>query len=193
MIYGYARVSSAGQATDGNSLVVQERELRGAGATVIYKDAFTGTKGSRPELDKLLSVLQEGDTLVATKLDRIARSVRVGYDLVESLLKRGVRVYIMNMGVMDNTPSGKLTRNIFLSFAEYERDMIEERTREGKRIKRETDPNYREGRKRVPFDREKMLELKPVVERGEMTVSEACRLVGISRSKWYREVNNVCQ
>lgn len=193
MIYGYARVSSAGQATDGNSLVVQERELRGAGAAVIYKDAFTGTKGSRPELDKLLSVLQEGDTLVATKLDRIARSVRVGYDLVEGLLKRGVRVYIMNMGVMDNTPSGKLTRNIFLSFAEYERDMIEERTREGKRIKRETDPNYREGRKRVPFDREKMLELKPVVERGEMTVSEACRLVGISRSKWYREVNNVCQ
>lgn len=74
MIYGYARVSTKGQAKDGNSLEAQENALRSAGATKIYSDAFTGTKSHRPELDKLMAVMQYGDTLVVTKLDRIARS-----------------------------------------------------------------------------------------------------------------------
>ena len=74
MIYGYARVATKGQAKDGNSLEAQENSLRSAGATVIYADAFTGTKTHRPELDKLMVLLQAGDTLVVTKLDRIARS-----------------------------------------------------------------------------------------------------------------------
>lgn len=83
MVYGYARVSTRGQAKDGNSLEAQENALRSAGATKIYADAFTGTRTKRPELDKLMSVLQSGDTLIVTKLDRIARSATQGIELIE--------------------------------------------------------------------------------------------------------------
>ncbi len=85
MIYGYARVSTKGQAKDGNSLEAQEAALKEAGATEVYADAFTGTKAHRPELDKLMEVMQAGDTLKVTKLDRIARSATQGIELVQSL------------------------------------------------------------------------------------------------------------
>lgn len=145
MIYGYARVSTKGQAKDGNSLEAQEIALRSAGAIEIYADAFTGTKANRPELDKLLTVMQSGDTMVVTKLDRIARSATQGIALIQSLLDRGIVVHVLNMGLMDNTPTGKLIRNIMLAFAEFERDMIVERTQEGKAIAKQN-PDFKEGR-----------------------------------------------
>ncbi|MBR2155996.1 MAG: recombinase family protein, partial [Clostridia bacterium] len=89
MIYGYARVSTKGQARDGNSLEVQESALRAEGATEIYVDSFTGTKVERPELDKLLSKLQSGDTLMVTKLDRFARTAAAGSQLIEGLISKG--------------------------------------------------------------------------------------------------------
>lgn len=145
MIYGYARVSTKGQAKDGNSLEVQENALKAAGATEIYADAFTGTKSHRPELDKLLAVMQSGDTVKVTKLDRIARSATQGIELIQSLLDKGITVHVLNMGVMDNSPTGRLVRNVMLSFAEFERDMIVERTAEGKAIARQRS-DFREGR-----------------------------------------------
>lgn len=145
MIYGYARVSTKGQAKDGNSLEAQEIALRAAGATKIYADAFTGTKAHRPELDKLMKVMQSGDTMVVTKLDRIARSATQGIEMIQGLLDKGVTVHVLNMGLMDNTPTGKLIRNIMLAFAEFERDMIVERTSEGKAIAKQS-PDFREGR-----------------------------------------------
>ena len=145
MIYGYARVSTRGQAKDGNSLEAQDIALRSAGATQIYVDAFTGTKAHRPELDKLISVMQSGDTMIVTKLDRIARSATQGIELIQLLLDRGITVHVLNMGLMDNTPTGKLIRNIMLAFAEFERDMIIERTQEGKAIAKQN-PDFREGR-----------------------------------------------
>ena len=111
MIYGYARVSTKGQAKDGNSLEAQERILREHGAEVIYKDSFTGTKKHRPELDKLLSVIKEGDTLVVVKLDRIARSTIQGCELMNELFAKGVAVNVLNMGMMDNSTTGKLIRS----------------------------------------------------------------------------------
>ena len=145
IIYGYARVSTKGQAKDGNSLEAQENALRSAGAIEIYSDAFTGTKSHRPELDKLMAVMRSGDTLVVTKLDRIARSATQGIELIQSLLDKGVVVHVLNMGLMDNTPTGKLIRNIMLAFAEFERDMIVERTQEDKAIAKQN-PEFREGR-----------------------------------------------
>lgn len=145
MVYGYARVSTAGQAKDGNSLEAQERLLKENGASVIYADAFTGTKAHRPELDRLLCELKEGDKLVVTKLDRIARSTTQGIDLIQSLLNRGIVVHVLNMGLLDNTATGRLIRNIMLAFAEFERDMIVERTQEGKAIAKQK-PGFREGR-----------------------------------------------
>ena len=134
MVYGYARVSTKGQAKDGNSLEGQEKALRDAGATIIFKDSFTGTKASRPEFDKLLQVLESGDKLIVTKLDRFARSASQGTEVIERLLQKGVIVHILNMGLIDCTPTGKLIRNVMFAFAEFERDMIVERTQEGKAI-----------------------------------------------------------
>ena len=145
MIYGYARVSTKGQAKDGNSLEAQERALKDSGACDIYVDAFTCTKTDRPEFDKLMDKIQKGDTLIVTKLDRFARSMTQGSELVSDLIEKGIRVYILNIGVMDNTPSSKLIRNIFFAFAEFERDMIIERTMEGKAIAKQN-PDFREGR-----------------------------------------------
>lgn len=134
MIYGYARVSTRGQATEGNSLEAQERILKEHGAERIYKDSFSGTSIHRPELEKLLKDVKTGDTIVVTKLDRIARSLSQGNDLITSLINKGITVNILNLGKLDNTPASKLVRGIFLAFAEFERDMIVERTQEGRRI-----------------------------------------------------------
>lgn len=145
MIYGYGRVSTKGQAKDGNSLEAQERVLREHGAEVIYMDSFTGTKIARPEFNKLLKVLNAGDTLVVTKLDRFARSVSQASDLITELIDKGIRVDVCNLGILDNSSMSTLMRNILLSFAQFERDMIVERTQEGKQIAKQN-PNFREGR-----------------------------------------------
>lgn len=145
MVYGYARVSTKGQAKDGNSLEAQEKCLKEAGAVKIYKDVFTGSKTDRPEFDKLMHDLVEGDMLIVTKLDRFARSMLQGSELVAELIRNGITVHILNIGIMDNKPASKLIRNIFFAFAEFERDMIIERTQEGKRIAKQR-AGYKEGR-----------------------------------------------
>lgn len=145
MIYGYARVSTKGQARDGSSLESQEQALRDAGATVILKDAFTGTKANRPAFNELMGKLQEGDTLTVTKLDRFARNAEDAIRIIKELVNRGVVVNILNMGTADNTPMGKLMVTILSGFAEFERDMIVERTQEGKAIAKQN-PDFREGR-----------------------------------------------
>lgn len=148
MVYGYCRVSTKGQAKDGNSIEAQEAAVREAGAEEIYADAFTGTKKHRPQLDKLLKVIQNGDKVVVTKLDRIARSATQGIALIDMMLDKGVTVHILNMGIMDNTPTGRLIRTIMLAFAEFERDMIVERTQEGKAIAKQKE-DFKEGRPRI--------------------------------------------
>ena len=95
MIYGYARVSTRGQARDGNSLEYQEQKLKEVGVSTIFIDTYTGTTTDRPELEKLMSEISSGDTLVVTKLDRIARSVVQGAELIDKLGNVGVRRCIM--------------------------------------------------------------------------------------------------
>jgi len=187
MIYGYARVSTLGQKNDGNSLEEQENRLRENGATKIYVDAFTGTKVDRPQFQELLQAVQSGDTIVATKLDRVSRSASQGIALVDELLAKGVTLHILNMGVMNNTPTGKLIRNIMFSFAEFERDMIVERTSEGKAIARQQD-GYKEGRKEILIDNDLFEKCRKKQKDGTMTVNECCEQLGISRSTWYDRV-----
>lgn len=145
MIYGYARVSTKGQAKDGNSLEAQEKQLKENGAEKIYVESFTGTKLERPELDKLLNQIQDGDTLIVTKLDRFARSVSQASNLIATLVDKNVKVNVLNLGILDNSSVSILMRNILLSFAQFERDMIVERTQEGKAIARQRE-DFREGR-----------------------------------------------
>ena len=184
MIYGYARVSTIGQKNDGNSLEEQERKLWENGARELYVDAFTGTKVERPEFQKLLNVVERGDTIIATKLDRVSRSAAQGIALVDELLAKGVTLHILNMGIMNNTPTGKLIRNIMFSFAEFERDMIVERTSEGKAVARQRE-GYREGRKPVEVDPQAFKKCRELQKRGSMNVEGCCTALGISRSTWY--------
>ena len=178
MIYGYARVSTKGQARDGNSLDAQESALRAAGAERVYADAFTGTTTDRPELQELLAVLQEGDTLIVTKLDRIARSASAGFEMIETLIAQGVTVRILNMGVMDNTATGRLIRHIMLSFAEFERENILSRCQEGRDAARRK-TGYHEGRpqKYRKAQRDHVLELLR-----DHSYSQTARITGMSRS-----------
>lgn len=182
MIYGYERVSTKGQAKEGNSLEAQEKALKDAGATVIFSDTFTGTKNSRPELDKLLKKIESGDKLIVTKLDRIARSVSQGTEIIESLLQKGVIVHVLNMGLMDNSSTGRLIRNIMLSFAEFERDMIVERTQEGKAIAK-LNPDFREGRPRK-FSRKQMEHAMELLQKN--SYKQVAELTGISESTLQR-------
>lgn len=183
MIYGYKRVSTTGQAKDGNSLQDQENKLRENGATEIYCDAFTGTKTDRPELNKLVAKVKSGDTIVVTKIDRLGRSLSQTSELITKLLDKGVTINILNLGILSNDSVNTLLRNVLLSFAQFERDMIIERTSEGKAIKRATDPNYKEGRKTIEVPDFKKYFAK--TKKGEMTVVDCCAVLGISRAKWY--------
>lgn len=143
MVYGYARVSTKLQATDGNSLESQEKQLIDAGASIIFKDAFTVTKVDLPELDNLKSKLQTGDKVIVTKLDRLARSTEDGLALIKDWSDHNMSVHVLNMGCIDNTTTGKQQ----LAFAEFEHDMIVERTQEGRAIAR-LNPDYKDGRKK---------------------------------------------
>ncbi|MFF2290472.1 recombinase family protein [Peribacillus butanolivorans] len=140
MKYGYARVSTANQ-----DLESQLTALKNEGCEKIYSEKFTGTKADRPQFKELLSILKEGDTLVVTKLDRFARSTGDAIQTVKELFNKGVKVHVLNMGLVEDTPTGRLIFNILSSFAEFERDMIVERTQEGKAIAKQRE-DFREGR-----------------------------------------------
>lgn len=145
-IYGYARVSTKKQGKDGNSLEFQEQTIHEKYPDCkIYSETYTGTKFEREKFLELVSNLKAGDVLVVTKLDRFCRNTREGLAWIEKLLAMDVSVHILNMGLIDNTPTGKLITTIFLAFAEFERAMIIERTTEGKEIARQRE-DYREGR-----------------------------------------------
>ena len=188
MIYGYARVSTKGQANDGNSLESQIKELKDNGAVEIYSDSFTGTKTDRPQFNELLKVLKAGDTLIVTKLDRFARSLSQGSELVNELINRGIKVNILNIGIMDNTSANKLIRNIFFAFAEFERDMIVERTQEGKAIAKTKD-DFREGRpkKYTPKQLNNALSML-TINGGLYSYNEVAEITNISKSTLIREV-----
>lgn len=190
MIYGYARVSSQGQASDGNSLEGQRAALEAAGAVKVYSDVFTGTKEHRPELDKLLAEIGSGDTLIVAKLDRISRSVQQGISLINGLLDKGVTVNVLNMGVMNNTPTGKLIRTVMLAFAEFERDMIVTRTQEGKNIAKAR-PGYREGRKPIALNATEFVEIAARQREGKITVKDACEILSISKATWYNKLREI--
>ena len=186
MIYGYARVSTASQGRDGNSLEAQAEELRANGAEKVIEEVYTGTTTDRPKFAALLKKLKSGDTLMVAKLDRFARTAKEGLIVIDELNDRGVAVHILNMGLIDNQPVGKLMRTIFLAFAEFERDMIVQRTQEGKKVAKQNNPEYREGRKPIEFDRTMFQCLVSQIEHGTTTVTDAAQKLGMSRATFNR-------
>ena len=182
MVYGYARVSTMGQAREGNSLEAQVNALRQAGAERIFKDVYSGKTERRPQLNRLLKVIEYGDKLIITRLDRIARSLIQGVQLLETLSERGVTIEVLNMGVIDNTPTGKLIRNIMLSFSEFEHDLIVQRTQEGKAIARQN-ADFKDGRPKK-YSRMQLDHALELLETHSYKQVE--RLTGISVTTIYR-------
>ena len=186
MKYGYARVSTHWQASDGNSLEAQIESLNAAGADKIYMDEYSGRTTKRPQLDELLSVISSGDELIVTKLDRMARSVIEGSELSKRLQEKKITVNVLNIGCMDNSPTGRLITNIMLSFAEFERDMIIERTQEGKNAAKRNNPDFKDGRP-CKFSDEQMELALELLEKH--SYKEVSNMTGISKSTLQRAKN----
>lgn len=126
MIIGYARVS-----TEDQNLHAQEDALRAAGCARIFADRISGSVRARPELDRLLDQLREGDVIVVTKYDRLARSLRDLLEIVETVKARGAGFRSLAEDIDTTTPAGRLIFHVFASIAQFERERISERTREG--------------------------------------------------------------
>ncbi|WMB99139.1 recombinase family protein (plasmid) [Lactococcus cremoris] len=141
MKIGYARVSTFEQKLESQIEVLKE-----AGAEEVFQEKFTGTTIERPQFNLVFKKLKDGDTLIVTKLDRLARNTREVLEIVQSLFNRGIKVHILNIGLIDNTPTGQLIFTIFSAFAQFERDLIVTRTQEGKNFAKLHDPSFREGR-----------------------------------------------
>lgn len=185
--YGYARVSTRGQQRDGNGLGAQRAQLLAAGCSEVAEEAFTGSTTDRPVWDATLARLRAGDTLVVTKLDRIARTAIGGCEAVRSLLDRGVTVRVLNMGTLDSTPVGRMMVTVMFAMAELERDLIAQRTGEGREVARQR-PGYREGRPTAlsRLDPAELERHRALVASGEETVAAACGALGIGRTTWYK-------
>lgn len=144
MDYGYVRVSTRGQ-VDGNSIEDQTTTIMKEYPNAeIVIESYSGAK-HRPLFKKLLDKCNEGDRLIVTKLDRFCRSTKEGLEYIDALKKKGVKIHILNMGLIEATPMGDLIVTCLLAFAQFERAQIIERTQSGKAIARKN-PSFREGR-----------------------------------------------
>ena len=171
MKYGYVRVSTRKQQLKGNSIEEQTLKLEAEKCDEIIIEQFSGKTTHRPKLFALINCLKAGDTLVVTKLDRLARNVSEGIELIQALFTKGVNVHILNIGLLENTAMGNFFITVLLAFAEFEGRLIA-RTKNG----------YREGRPRIPSDKvELALELKKT-----RSYKEVERLTGISKSTLIR-------
>lgn len=178
-VYGYARVSTLGQ-----DLESQLHALKNEGATVIYKEKFTGIKTDRPQFNELLSVIDEGDKLIVTKLDRLARNTKEGIEVIESLFAKGVRVHVLNIGLLEDTTMGRFFLQTLLAVAEMERNLIIERTQEGKVMARKRE-GYREGRKPT-YTKKQLDHAIDLLE--THSYNQVAELTGISKSTLIRSV-----
>ena len=188
MIYGYIRVSTAKQ-LDGNSYEEQTLSItqRYPDAKIIYEQE-SGAE-NRPIFLDLLEKVVSGDMIVVTKLDRFCRSTKEGLGYIDLLRDKGVSIHIMNMGIIENTPIGRMIVTNLLAFAEFERAMIKERTQAGKAIAR-TKEGWVDGRPRKePADFQNFVKKQ---KDGELSVRECCEQLGISRATWYNKLKEVC-
>ena len=183
MIYGYARVSTATQGRDGNSLEEQVAALTAYGCQEIIQEAFTGKTMERPAFQALMNKLTANDMLVVTKLDRFARTAIQGVQTVRELFDRGVKVHILNMGLVENTLTGNLILTVMLAFAEYERGTIVERTQSAKIALRQN-PDFKDGRPRKYSDAQIHLALD-LLKAGK-SYGQVQKMTGISKSTLVR-------
>lgn len=178
MKIGYARVSTTGQ-----DLTAQVEQLKNEGCEIIFQEKVSGTKTDREEFEKCIASLKENDTLVITKVDRFARNTSHALEVIKDLFDRNIRVHILNMGIIENTPTGRLIFSIFSSFAQFERDLIVERTQEGK-AQAKLKPDFKEGRPPVHKKVQKDYAMELLKTHSYKQVEE---ITGMSKSTLIRE------
>lgn len=187
-IIGYCRISTKSQ-IDNNSLEQQEEEiLKRYPNAAIEKEQYSGASAERPVFNKIVDSLNDGDLLVVTKLDRFCRSTQEGLKYIDQLRNKGVNIHILNMGLIENTPMGKLIVTNLLAFAEFERSMIIERTQSGKEVAK-TKPDFKEGRPKKYTEKQLDNALSMLtINGGQYSYNQVAELLGISKSTLIREV-----
>lgn len=175
--FGYGRISTADQ-----NVSSQEDSLRRANCDRIFLDTFTGTKASRPELDKLKELLREGDVLVITRLDRLGRSTKDLLTIVGELEKKGVQLEVLEQSIDTSTPEGKLFFTMVAAFAEFERELMRSRTMDGLAAAR---ARGRLGGRKPKLSEPQMVEVCRLYRDGRR-VQDIADLFSISRPTVYR-------
>jgi DNA invertase Pin-like site-specific DNA recombinase len=150
----------------------------------VYTDKASGSKTARPGLDKCLQALQPGDTLLVWRLDRLGRSIRHLIDLVEHLRERGVGFKSLCESIDTTTANGKLIFHIFTALAEFERDLIRERTKAGLTAARAR--GRKGGRPTIPVNDPRVQTAKTLHADKNMPVTAICQTLKISRPTLYR-------
>lgn len=177
MLIGYARVS-----TDDQNLNLQRDALQHAGCSRIYEDRLSGAKVARPGLEKALEMARVGDVLVVWRLDRLGRSLKDLIGMVETLSERGVELHSLQEALATTSSSGKLIFHLFGALAEFERNLIRERTQAGLKAARAR--GRKGGRPKALEPAKRQLALKLYDER-QHTIEEICRMMGISKPTLY--------
>ena len=172
MIIGYARVSTSDQNLDS-----QLDRLREAGVERIFEEKVTGTKRQRTQLDALLAQLREGDVVVVTKYDRLARSLKDLLEIVEVVRTEGAGFRSLAEDIDTTTPAGRLVFHVFASIAEFERDRISERTKEGLGAARK---RGRVGGRPPALSADQKIEVRRMREDGR-SIPEIARLFKVSQ------------
>ncbi|MGA8943268.1 MAG: recombinase family protein [Thermoactinomyces sp.] len=164
----------------------QEQQLKEAGCERIFFEKVTGTKRNRPELNRLLEFLRPGDTVIVTDLTRLSRSTKDLLEIAELIAKKGANLKSLKESWLDTTSAhGKMLFTLFAGMAQFERDLIAERTKEGLAAAR------KRGKKpgRPPVDQEKIKYALYLVDQGS-TITEAAKKAGISRMTLYRRIKD---
>ncbi|AWR21320.1 recombinase family protein [Aurantimicrobium photophilum] len=177
---GYGRVSTLDQ-----NLESQSDALKAAGADKIFVEKITGTKASRPELDKVKEQLREGDTLVITRMDRLGRSAKDLLNIVSELDALGVDLEIIEQNIDTKTPEGKLFFTMVAGFAEFEHSMMVARTKDGLAAAR---ARGRVGGRKPKMTPARAAEAERLYKEKNMTVQEIADIFGVSRPTIYRAV-----
>lgn len=182
--FGYARVSTDDQDL---SLQIDALTKHGIAKSDIFTDKLSGARNDRPGLAKCLAILQGGDILVVWRLDRLGRSMRHLITVVENLRDSGIGFRSLSEGAIDTTTaSGELIFNIFSALAQFERRLIQERTKAGLAAARARGRHG--GRPRLNSERAKVLAAKKLHGDKAIPIDDICTTLSISRSTYYRYV-----
>lgn len=177
---GYGRISTSDQNSSS-----QEDALRKANVDSMFIDTFTGTKASRPQLDRMKEQLRSGDTLVVTRLDRLGRSTKDLLNLVSDLEDQKVNLEVLEQSINTSTPEGKVFLTMIAAFAEFERNIMQSRTMDGLAAAR---ARGRVGGRKTVMTQSKISNAKRMYADG-MPITEIAEVLGVSRPTVYRTLD----